>query len=314
MRREEAIELIAQRMEGAETPSEANRSARSHGGSRLLRGQFDATLWRRFGTSRLPHAARRTGAANMALYGKMPSVVYADYPHARLIILWGVNPSASGIHLIPYVREAQKNGATLIVIDPRSTALARSADLHLAVKPGTDVAVALAFHGYLFANGHANAEFLAQHTKNADSSGRAPRWTIDKAAELAQSTRSSNARSNYHRASPALIRCGSARRSGSRDGDPVAAGGRRKIRRARRRYRFASGGRTSRNRIGARPEAATRIVNMNHLGRTPRPAPVLLFVTTAIQRMSTGSKHRARPRRGSSRSCRPVMIHSVTRT
>ena len=37
----------------------------------------------------------------------MPGVVYQDYPDARLIVLWGVNPSASGIHLVPYVREAQ---------------------------------------------------------------------------------------------------------------------------------------------------------------------------------------------------------------
>ena len=61
----------------------------------------------------------------------MPSVTYEDYPHAQLIVLWGVNPSASGIHLVPYVREAQKAGAKLVVVDPRSTPLARSADLHL---------------------------------------------------------------------------------------------------------------------------------------------------------------------------------------
>ena len=42
-------------------------------------------------------------------------VTYQDYSHARLIVLWGVNPSASGIHLVPYVREAQKRGATLVV-------------------------------------------------------------------------------------------------------------------------------------------------------------------------------------------------------
>ena len=57
----------------------------------------------------------------MALYGKMPSVTYQDYPAAALIILWGVNPSASGIHLIPYVRAAQERGAKLVVVDPRST-------------------------------------------------------------------------------------------------------------------------------------------------------------------------------------------------
>ena len=53
----------------------------SYGGSNglLTQDNFDATLWRRFGTSRLARTlcAAPTGAANMALYGKMPSVVYA---------------------------------------------------------------------------------------------------------------------------------------------------------------------------------------------------------------------------------------------
>ena len=120
--------------------------------------------------------AAPTGAANMALYGKMPSVTYQDYPEAALIILWGVNPSASGIHLVPYVREAQKRGATLVVVDPRSTQLARAADVHLAVRPGTDVAVALAMHRYLFANGFADDAFLRAHTTGSRiASASAPR-------------------------------------------------------------------------------------------------------------------------------------------
>ena len=126
----------------------------SYGGSNglLTQDTLDAMLFRRFGTSRLARTvcAAPTGVAAQALYGKMPSVTYEDYPDARLIILWGVNPSTSGIHLVPYVREAQKSGARLIVIDPRSTPLARQADLHLAPRPGTDVAIALAIHRHLF--------------------------------------------------------------------------------------------------------------------------------------------------------------------
>src|SRR5262247_2227789 len=113
----------------------------SYGGSNglLTQDTSDATLFRRLGASRLARTvcAAPTGAANLALYGKMPSVTYEDYVHAKLIVLWGVNPSASGIHLVPYIREAQKRGAKLVVIDPRSTPLARTADLHLPVKPGT---------------------------------------------------------------------------------------------------------------------------------------------------------------------------------
>ena len=90
--------------------------------------------------------AAPTGAAARGMYGKMSGVAYEDYPAARLIVLWGVNPSASGIHLVPFVREAQRKGATLVVVDPRRTPLARQADLHLALRPGTDLPVALAVH------------------------------------------------------------------------------------------------------------------------------------------------------------------------
>jgi len=138
----------------------------------LTQDNIDAQLWRRFGTSRLARTvcAAPTGAANMALYGKMPSVTYQDYPEAQLIILWGVNPSASGIHLIPYVREAQKRGARLIVIDPRTTPLARSADTHLAVTPWHRRRRGACDHRHLFTNGHTNEAFSSRpHARRRDA-------------------------------------------------------------------------------------------------------------------------------------------------
>ena len=111
-----------------------------YGGSNglLTQDTTDARLFRRFGASRLARTlcASTTGAANQALYGKMPSVTYADYVHAKLIVIWGANPSASGIHLVPFIREAQRAGAALVVVDPRATPLARLADLHLAPQAG----------------------------------------------------------------------------------------------------------------------------------------------------------------------------------
>ena len=158
-----------------------------YGGSNgpLTQNTNDAELWRRFGTSRLATTicAAPTGAANQALYGKMPGVVYEDYPHARLIVLWGVNPSASGIHLVPFLKEAQAAGATLVVVDPRRTSLAKKADLHLAVRPGTDLPVALALHRVLFEEGHADQAFLSAQTSGADRlRAAAAEWTIERAA------------------------------------------------------------------------------------------------------------------------------------
>ncbi len=70
----------------------------------------DARLFHRLGASRLARTvcAAPSGRAATGLYGKMAGVAFQDFPHARLIVLWGVNPSASGIHLVPFVLEAQK--------------------------------------------------------------------------------------------------------------------------------------------------------------------------------------------------------------
>src|SRR5689334_4407832 len=112
---DEVMDLVARRM--AEIKTQYGGAAilpYSYGGSNglLTQDTNDAELWRRFGTSRLARTlcAAPTGAANQALYGKMPSVTYQDFPEAALILLWGVNPSASGIHLVPYIREAQRRG------------------------------------------------------------------------------------------------------------------------------------------------------------------------------------------------------------
>src|SRR6476646_6456730 len=122
----EALDQIARKMlEIRETRGAEAILPYYYGGSNglLTQNTNDAELWRSFGTSRLATTicAAPTCAAYLALYGKMAGVVYQDYVHAKLIVLWGVNPGASGIHLIPYIKEAQAAGAQLIVIDPRRT-------------------------------------------------------------------------------------------------------------------------------------------------------------------------------------------------
>jgi anaerobic selenocysteine-containing dehydrogenase len=293
---EEALGLIAERMADAkETWGGESILPYSYGGSNGLMTQdnFDAMLWRRFGTSRLARTvcAAPTGAANMALYGKMASVVYQDYPAARVIVLWGVNPATSGVHIVPFIREAQRRGATLVVIDPRATKLARLADLHLAVKPGTDLVVALALHRHLFENGLADEAFLAGHTINSDKlRARAAEWTIERAAATAGIPVDALERfaARYAQASPALIRCGWGLERNRNGGSAAAAilalpavAGKFGVRGGGYSMSNSASWGIERPWIGA-PESATRLVNMNLLGRTlldEREPPVkVLFV------------------------------------
>jgi anaerobic selenocysteine-containing dehydrogenase len=278
---DEALELIASRMRTAkETLGGSSILPYSYGGSNglLTQDNIDATLWRRYGTSRLARTlcAAPTGAANMALYGKMPSVTYQDYPAASLLMLWGVNPSVSGIHLVPYVREAQKNGATLVVIDPRATPLARAADIHLAVRPGTDVAVALAIHRHLFETGAADQTFLAAHTKGAERlRERASPWTFERASAVAGVPADSIARvaDLYATSSPALIRCGWGLERNRNGGNAAlavlslpAVGGKFGVRGGGYSMSNSASWNIDRTWIDE-PEPDTRIVNMNQLGR-----------------------------------------------
>jgi anaerobic selenocysteine-containing dehydrogenase len=281
VRWEEAIDLIVDRFRRAKAEyGGASILPYSYGGSNglLTQDNLDAQLWRRFGTSRLARTlcAAPTGAANQALYGKMPSVTYQDYPNAALIVLWGVNPSASGIHLVPYVREAQKRGAKLVVVDPRTTALARAADIHLAVKPGTDVAVALAVHRYLFESGHADESFLRDYATGAERlRERAAPWTFERAADVSGIDSSLLARfaEIYARSSPALVRCGwglERNRNGGNAAMAVlalpAVGGKFAVRGGG--YSMSNSASWSIERTWIRAqEPPTRVVNMNHLGR-----------------------------------------------
>ena len=253
----------------------------SYGGSNGLLSQdtADAQLFRRFGTSRLARTvcAAPTTTVSQALYGRMPGVTYADYRHARLIVIWGANPSTTGIHLVPHIRAAVKEGAALVVIDPRRTALAKQADIHLPVRPGTDVVVALAIHRFLFEHGYADERFLAEQTHGADRlRERAAEWTIDRAAAVAEVDAEllERAAELYAETSPAVIRCGwglERNRNGGNAAMTVlalpAVGG-----------KFGQrGGGFSMSNSGAlalsddawinTPEPGTRVVNMNHLGR-----------------------------------------------
>jgi len=293
---DEALELVANRFQQARKEhGAASILPYSYGGSNglLTQDNLDAQLWRRFGTSRLARTvcAAPTGAANMALYGKMASTTYQDYPEAQLIILWGVNPAASGIHLIPFVREAQKRGAKLVVIDPRSTQQSRTADVHLAVRTGTDVAVALAIHRYLFEEGFADQGFLAAHTTNAAKlRERAGEWTFERAAEVAgvDAAALRAVAELYAKSSPALIRCGwglERNRNGGNAAMAVLAlpsvGGKFGVRGGGYSMSNSASWDITRPWIAA-DEPETRLVNMNHLGRAlteyDAPPVKLLFV------------------------------------
>jgi anaerobic selenocysteine-containing dehydrogenase len=227
----EAIGLIAEKLRGIRERSGGQAILPYHyGGSNgwLSEGGMASRFFRRLGASTLDRTfcAAATTAATRGLYGKMPGVALEDFVHSKLIVLWGVNPSATGIHLVPIVEQARANGAKLIVVDPRATPLARRADLHLAVRPGTDLPVALALIHALYQRGHADRAFLAEHCLGSDElERRAAEWTLPAAAAEAQLDVAQLERflALYTAATPAVIRCGWGLERNRNGGSAVAA-------------------------------------------------------------------------------------------
>ncbi len=278
----EALDHIAEKMRAArDAHGPASVLPFYYGGSNglLTNDLEDARFFRRFGASRLARTvcAAPTTAAATAMYGKMPGVAYPDYEHARLIVIWGANPPASGIHLVAHIRQAQKNGARLVVIDPRRTPLARTADLHLPVRPGTDLPVALALIRELFATGAADETFLRDHATGVDAlRAAADPWTLARAAAEA-GVAESDLRQLYEwyaTTSPAVIRCGWGQERNRNGGSatmailalPAVAG----------KFGVRGGGYTMSNSAAygltaeswiQTPAASSRLVNMNQLGR-----------------------------------------------
>ena len=228
---DEALDTIAARMAALRDRGAAEAILPYHyGGSNgwLTEGALATRLFRRVGATRLDRTlcAAATTAATRGLYGKMPGVALEDYAHAKLIVLWGVNPSATGIHLVPVIERARAAGAKLVVVDPRRTPLARRADLHLAVRPGADLPVALAVIRELLHGGGADRAFLAAHaTGVAELARRADAWTIEAAAREAAISAADLRRfvELYATASPAALRCGWGLERNRNGGSAVAA-------------------------------------------------------------------------------------------
>ncbi|MCP4868262.1 MAG: molybdopterin-dependent oxidoreductase [Proteobacteria bacterium] len=213
---DEALGAIAEAMRTArDTHGGTSILPCSYGGSNgyLTEGTYNRRLFSRLGASRLRRdvCAMTAGAALGGLYGKMPGVALTDYSAARLIVVWGTNPHATGIHVIPHIQVAQKAGAKLIVVDPRTTQLAKRADLHLAPHPATDGVLALAVARLLFEGGHADRTFLEEHCHGAaEFERRARARALEDAAAItgidADAIRSFA--DLYAAGDPAVIRCG----------------------------------------------------------------------------------------------------------
>jgi anaerobic selenocysteine-containing dehydrogenase len=101
--------------------------------------------------------------------------------HSDLVVIWGGNPVNTQVNVMHHAMLAKKRGATLVVVDPYRTGTAEKADIHLAVRPGTDGAFACAVMHVLFAEGFADWDYMRRYTDAPDELAahvktRTPEW------------------------------------------------------------------------------------------------------------------------------------------
>jgi anaerobic selenocysteine-containing dehydrogenase len=144
-------------------------------------------LFRRLGASRVDHTicALTNAIARVCTYGDLISADPRDVVHARHVVIWGANPTIANVHFPPLVTQAMKAGARLTVIDPRATGIAKRADRHLAIRPGTDVVLGYALARELDHNGGLAADFLHDHVDGVDEYlAAADEWSVARAAQV----------------------------------------------------------------------------------------------------------------------------------
>jgi anaerobic selenocysteine-containing dehydrogenase len=133
-------------------------------------GSMDRRFFHRLGGSQLDRTicSEAGGVAWNLVYGKKLGTPAEDFKLAKLIIAWGANIHGNNVHLWPMVEQARRNGARLIVIDPYKTRTAALADWHIAIRPGTDGALALGMMHVILRDGLEDREYISEMTHGSE--------------------------------------------------------------------------------------------------------------------------------------------------
>ena len=103
-----------------------------------------------------------------SVYGDTLAVKPQEAQYSDLIVLWGINATATDVHILHDVNIAKKNGAQVWIIDTHKTYTFSQAHEQLMVKPGSDGALALGMLHIIHRDGLADLEFINQHVQGYD--------------------------------------------------------------------------------------------------------------------------------------------------
>jgi anaerobic selenocysteine-containing dehydrogenase len=211
---DEALDEITERFRSiiAEFGSEAILPY-SYGGTlgALNGASMDRRFFTRLGASELDRTiCSSAGEAGLeSVMGVKLGTEPEQFVHSRYIIAWASNIHGNNVHLWPYIVEARRKGAKLVVIDPYRTRTAACADWYLPINPGTDCALALAMMHVIIGEGLHDADYVEKYTLGFDDlrekvraypPERAAQWTGIAAEDIRKLAR------EYATTRPAVIR------------------------------------------------------------------------------------------------------------
>jgi anaerobic selenocysteine-containing dehydrogenase len=105
--------------------------------------------------------------------------------YAKYIIVWGMNMVSTNLHAWPFVLEARSKGAKVVVIDPFKSRTAKQADWHIAIKPGTDAALALGMMNVIIQEGLVDYDYVEKYTLGYEElKARAAEFPVERVAEI----------------------------------------------------------------------------------------------------------------------------------
>jgi anaerobic selenocysteine-containing dehydrogenase len=188
---EEALDEIAARLgaiRGSPDGPQAILPYSYAGTMGLVQGEaMDHRLFNLLGASKLDRTICST-AGTVGLRMTLGASVGADsegVPESDLILLWGTNTLTANPHLWPFILEARARGARVICIDPIQTRTAQQCDEWVAIRPGSDAALALGMMHVVFARGLEDTDYLERHTLGHEQMrARAAEWTPARTAAV----------------------------------------------------------------------------------------------------------------------------------
>jgi len=166
---DEALDEIASRFKriSAEFGSEAILPYSYGGTVAVLNGaSMDRRFFHRLGASQLDRTiCAAAGEAGLkSVLGVKLGTEPEQFVHSRYIIAWASNILGNNVHLWPFIVEARRKGAKLVVIDPYRTRTAACADWYLPINPGTDAALALSLMHVIINENLHDADYVERHT------------------------------------------------------------------------------------------------------------------------------------------------------